>query len=149
MEDIPDELFYPATAEEIELLLETGLKPSDRKEVHLSKTAENALEAGRHRAGRPFLIRIDAAGAIGDGYLIKQAGTTVYTTREVPDRFLSAMEELNEELRVKYDEEEMATVGEGGGEASSQREGAEDGSGEMKGVGGDEQPEEGGEGGEE
>ncbi len=105
MDDIPDELYYPATIEEMELLLETGLKPSDRKEVHLSKTAENALEAGRHRASRPYLMAIDASSAIADGFLIKQAGTTVYTTKEIPDKYLRPLEDFNAQLKEKYAKE--------------------------------------------
>ena len=117
MDDIPDELYYPATIEEMELLIEAGLKPSDRKEVHLSKTPENALEAGRHRASRPFIIAIDAISAIADGFLIKQAGTTVYTTKEIPDKYLSPLEPFNATLRDKYEKEGPEPVEGGEGEA--------------------------------
>ena len=48
MKDIPDELYYPSTKEELDILLETGLKPTDRKLVHLSKTYDSAMEAGRN-----------------------------------------------------------------------------------------------------
>ena len=50
----------------------------------------------------PFIIVINASGAIADGYLIKQAGTTVYTTKEVPEKFLSTLQDYNEQLKEKY-----------------------------------------------
>ena len=46
-ENIPDSLYYPTTPEEADILLETGLKPSDRKMVHLSKTYDDALVRGQ------------------------------------------------------------------------------------------------------
>jgi putative RNA 2'-phosphotransferase len=128
MDDIPDELYYPVTAEELDLILEAGLKPSDRKEVHLSKTPENALEAGRHRVGQPLLIAVDTAAAISDGYLIKRAGTTVYTTKEVPDQYLRSMEELNRDLMDRYEVEKEQQVG-------KVQEAEKDGSGDKTGEG--------------
>src|SRR5256886_17313253 len=55
-EGIPDVLFYPTTEEESHLLMEAGLRPSDRKMVHLSATFEAALEAGRVRIAQPVIL---------------------------------------------------------------------------------------------
>ena len=52
-ENIPDRLFFPVTPDEAAIVLEVGLKPSDRKRVHLSKTAEDARAAGSVRTPRP------------------------------------------------------------------------------------------------
>jgi hypothetical protein len=80
-----------------------------------------------HRASRPFIIAIDASGAIAEGYLIKQAGTTVYTTREVPDRFLRPLEDYNEQLKERYaKEEEEKAAGKGAGEPDGGAEGPPD-----------------------
>ena len=48
-ENIPDRLYFPVTAEEAAIVLEVGLKPSDRRKVHLSKTAADARAAGKVR----------------------------------------------------------------------------------------------------
>ena len=48
---VPDFLYYPTTKEEKDILLETGLMPSDRKMVHLGKTVESAMVAV------PFIAR--------------------------------------------------------------------------------------------
>jgi putative RNA 2'-phosphotransferase len=99
-ENIPDHLYYPTTPEEADILLETGLKPSDRKMVHLSKTYNDALLAGRVRTGEPIILEIDAKGAIGDGIVIGQAGRTVFLAPEIPAECLSKAEPPVEEEEI-------------------------------------------------
>lgn len=91
--DIPPQLYYPTTEEEVEILLETGLKPADRKWVHLSLTWEAAHEAGSHRTESPIILEIDSEGAVDDGGIkIMKAGTTVFITTEVPPEYLHKAE---------------------------------------------------------
>ncbi|HEV8595067.1 MAG TPA: RNA 2'-phosphotransferase [Thermoplasmata archaeon] len=97
-ENIPDVLFYPCAEEEFTILTEAGLKPADRKMVHLSRTYEAALEAGRVKIPSPVILEIDAKAARSDGVVIMKAGKTVYLTREVPARFLHRGERVEEEL---------------------------------------------------
>jgi putative RNA 2'-phosphotransferase len=92
-ENIPDHLYYPATPEEADIILETGLRPSDRKMVHLSKTYQDALNAGKVRVESPIILEIDAVGAIGAGNVISQAGRTVFLAHEIPPEFLCKKEE--------------------------------------------------------
>ncbi|MDI6708178.1 MAG: RNA 2'-phosphotransferase [Candidatus Thermoplasmatota archaeon] len=89
---IPEKLYYPATDEECEIILETGIKPVDRKKVHLSKTKELALEAGKSRVERPVILEVDAKKACEEGIIIKRAGRTVYITDEVPGKYLKRVE---------------------------------------------------------
>lgn len=97
-EGIPDVLFYPTTEEESHLLKEAGLRPSDRKMVHLSATFEAALEAGRVRIAQPVILEIDAKAARSSGVVIHKAGKTVYTSKEVPGEFLRRSHRVEEEL---------------------------------------------------
>ncbi|MEM0128940.1 MAG: RNA 2'-phosphotransferase [Thermoplasmata archaeon] len=85
---IPDSLYYPVTAEEAPLVLEVGLKPSDRKKVHLSKTAEDARAAGSVRTPNPVLLEIDTRAARDAGLTILRAGKTVYLIDRVPPECL-------------------------------------------------------------
>lgn len=89
---IPDKLYYPTTAEEVDIVLETGLKPSDRKKVHLSKTYEDANTAGKVRTAAPIILEINSAKAIGSGIVIQKAGKTVYLVESVPPEFISKAE---------------------------------------------------------
>lgn len=95
---VPDVLFYPTTEEESRVLFEVGLKPSDRKMVHLSATYHAAIEAGRVRVKDPLILEIDAKSARESGVVIGKAGKTVYTTKEVPPEFLRRSELTEEEL---------------------------------------------------
>jgi putative RNA 2'-phosphotransferase len=92
-DNIPDILFYPTTEEEVEILLETGIRPSDRKKVHLSKTYEDAMTAGKHRVEAPIILSINAKELIDDGGIIQRAGKTVFITDTVPSKTLSRAEE--------------------------------------------------------
>lgn len=88
----PDKLYYPTTKEEVDIVLEVGLKPSDRKMVHLSKGIGDAVNAGRVRTPEPIILEVDARAAAEDGIIIKKAGRTVYLTSDVPPRYLSRIE---------------------------------------------------------
>ena len=92
-DSIPDRLYFPVTAEEASLVLEVGLRPSDRKKVHLSKTAEDARAAGSVRSPNPVILAIDAKRARDGGLVIMQAGKTVYLVDQMPPEFLSRWEE--------------------------------------------------------
>ena len=88
-DSVPDDLYYPVTEEEVELILERSLQPTDRKKVHLSRSYENALAAGLRRAESPIILKVDSYQARMDGILIQQAGKTVFITDEVPAQYLS------------------------------------------------------------
>lgn len=91
-DDIPDTLYYPASREEVDIILETGIKPVDRKKVHLSKTIDAAKIAGLHRVNHPVIIAVDAKRAIADGVVIKHAAKTVYVIDSVAPTYLSKLE---------------------------------------------------------
>lgn len=88
-DNIPDELYYPVTSEEAAIVLEVGLKPSDRRKVHLSKTAGDAHAAGAVRTPEPVILAVDTKKARAQGIVIMQAGKTVYLVDQVPAEFLS------------------------------------------------------------
>ncbi|MGI0130996.1 MAG: RNA 2'-phosphotransferase [Thermoplasmata archaeon] len=87
-ENIPDQLYYPVTEAEAAIVLEVGLKPSDRRKVHLSKTALDAHSAGSVRTPSPVLLEVDARRARADGIVIMQAGKTVFLVDRVPAEYL-------------------------------------------------------------
>ncbi len=91
-ENIPDELFFPVTPEEAAIVLEVGLKPSDRRKVHLSRTAADARAAGAVRTPEPVILEVDARRARADGIVIMQAGKTVFLTDQVPHDYLKRHE---------------------------------------------------------
>jgi putative RNA 2'-phosphotransferase len=92
-ENIPDELYFPVTPDEASIVLEVGLKPTDRRKVHLSRTSEDARAAGSVRTPEPVILSIDAKAARHDGIVIMQAGKTVFLADQVPATFLRRMGE--------------------------------------------------------
>ncbi|UCD93237.1 MAG: RNA 2'-phosphotransferase [Methanobacteriota archaeon] len=89
VDNIPDILYYPTTEEECPILLEIGLKPSDRKMVHLSHSYEDAMEAGKVRTDDPIILEVDTEKAQNQEVVIMKAGKTVYVTKETPPDCLS------------------------------------------------------------
>jgi putative RNA 2'-phosphotransferase len=89
---IPETLYYPTTVEEVDIVLETGLKPADRKKVHLSKTVRDAVNAGRVRTESPVILEVDTKAASEDGMIVQKAGKTVYLTNDVPAQYLKRIE---------------------------------------------------------
>jgi len=97
LDDLPDaeidEFFYPVTEEEMDIILESGLKPIDRKMVHLSGSIEKAIEAGRVRADDPLILKIDGKKAKADGVPIYKAGNDVYITDNIDAKYLSKVDD--------------------------------------------------------
>ncbi|MBX8635413.1 MAG: RNA 2'-phosphotransferase [Thermoplasmata archaeon] len=102
-DNIPELLYYPATEEEAPILLENGLKPADRRMVHLSKTSADAYNAGRVRTDKPTIIEIEASMMVKENVPIQRAGKTVFITKEVPAKYLRRMSD--EEIVVPDDSE--------------------------------------------
>ncbi len=108
-DDIPDKLYAPTTEKESELLLEGGIRPSDRTYVHLSGNYDSAVEAGAYRSDQPVILTVDAEAMIEDGKKIMEAGKGVYLTEEVEPEYLELSDEQpsDEEVEeIKEDEED-------------------------------------------
>ena len=100
---IPDLLFYPCSDEELEVLLETGIKPGGRRWVHLSKTVTAACNAGRVHHAHPLIIEVDTIQMQADGNTIFRAGTTVYLTEETPAEYCQLLPADNREYELLVD----------------------------------------------
>ena len=83
-DNIPDELYYPTTPEEADIILEAGLMPSDRSMVHLSLTYDDAFRAGSVRVEDPVILAIDCNKCFDEGYDIGKAAKTVFLCKQVP-----------------------------------------------------------------
>jgi len=98
---IPETLYYPTSKEETDIILETGLKPSDRKMVHLSKTYQDAMNAGKVRVEDPVILEVNAKRAVDEGVVIQRAGRTVFLVQDISSQYLKRAptpEEQTEEL---------------------------------------------------
>ncbi len=81
---IPEDLYYPTTPEEMDIILEVGIMPSDRSMVHLSRTYNDAYSAGSVRVEEPIILAVDTDACIAAGYEIGRAARTVFLCKKVP-----------------------------------------------------------------
>ena len=82
--NIPRYLYYPASEEEADIIMEEGLEPTDRAMVHLSATFEDALHAGEVRIEDPVILGVDTDRCAEEGVPIGKAAKTVYLCDRVP-----------------------------------------------------------------
>ena len=93
-------LYYPATEEEIDIILLSGLKPSERTLIHLSTTLEQAISAGRVHTDDPIILTIDVRKAMNDGVIIKKASPYICIAKEIPPKYISILGKASEIERV-------------------------------------------------
>jgi putative RNA 2'-phosphotransferase len=101
-DNVPEELYYPATDEEAELILEAGLMPTDRAMVHLSLTYDDAVTAGSVRSEDPVIIAVDTYACSEAGFPVGKAAKTVFLCEKVPAECLYLAEEPEDD----YDDED-------------------------------------------
>lgn len=83
----PAMLFHGTAADTVPAILIEGLKPGRRTKVHLSLDEETAVKVGQ-RHGKPFVLRVDAAGMHANGLPFWRAENGVWLTDHVPPQFL-------------------------------------------------------------
>ena len=81
----PPYLYKGVDADEVDVALAEGLKPSDRQYVHLSFDPDVAAQLGGRRGERGAVIRVDALRAHQGGVPFYDCGPTVLTPVVPPD----------------------------------------------------------------
>jgi len=84
-------LFYGASEEEADRILEIGLKPASQRYVHLSTTAEKAWHVATFRTGNPRVIQADAAAAQDEGVVMMTVNDDIVISETIPAKFLSIL----------------------------------------------------------
>jgi putative RNA 2'-phosphotransferase len=108
LDDLPeaqvDTLYFPVSEEELDLVLEAGLRPSDRNMIHLSATPDKAYSAGRVHIADPILLQVDVKASSDAGNFIFRAGKTVYITEAVESAHLSKFDDADtmEKLKAEF-----------------------------------------------
>jgi putative RNA 2'-phosphotransferase len=83
----PAVLFHGTATRFLETILQEGLKPQRRKQVHLSPDAATAEAVGR-RHGKPVVLTVDSHAMHQAGFTFFQADNGVWLTDHVPARYL-------------------------------------------------------------
>jgi putative RNA 2'-phosphotransferase len=81
-------LYYGASEEEADRILEIGLKPASQRYVHLSTTPEKAWHVATFRTGNPRVIQADAAAAQKEGVKMMVVNEDIVISDTIPSKFL-------------------------------------------------------------
>ncbi len=105
LDDLPeataDHLYFPVAEEELDMVLETGLRPSDRNMIHLSGSAEKAYSAGRVHMHDPIILSVDVGKANMGGNFIFRAGKAVYVTDAVEPECIAVFDDEDEMTSIR------------------------------------------------
>jgi putative RNA 2'-phosphotransferase len=81
-------LYYGASEEEADRIIEIGLKPASQRYVHLSTTPEKAWHVATFRTGNPRVIQADAARAQAAGVKMMTVNDDIIISETIPYQFL-------------------------------------------------------------
>ncbi len=84
-------LYYGASEEEADRILEIGIKSASQRYVHLSTTPEKAWLVATFRTGNPRVIQADAAAAQAEGVRMMTVSDDIVISETIPARFLSIL----------------------------------------------------------
>jgi len=84
----PVELYLGAARDIAQLALQNGLKPRDRRYIHLSASLDEARAVGERRDPAPAIIVVDAATAHAEGIRFYKSGP-LFLVENVPAKYLS------------------------------------------------------------
>lgn len=83
----PDQLYHGIAASSVEAVRAEGLKPTDRRMLHLSETAEEALAVAQRKIEQPVIVRILAREAHGAGAMFYRE-SKVFLVAHIPAPFV-------------------------------------------------------------
>ncbi len=89
-DEVPEKLYHATHPRNVKSILEKGLLPMRRIEVHMCERPEEALEVGRRHCSEPVLLEIDANKAEKAGIRIRKKGR-VYTADRIPPEFIKVV----------------------------------------------------------
>jgi putative RNA 2'-phosphotransferase len=84
-------LYYGASEEEADRILEIGLKSASQRYIHLSTTPEKAWHVATFRTGNPRVIQADAASAQKAGVKMMTVNDDIVISDMIPPEYLSML----------------------------------------------------------
>ncbi len=86
------ELYYGASREEVDILLEKGIRPIKQRYVHLSTSVEKAKEVASIHTEDPVLLVVNAEEARNDGVALLAATENIVLAEVIPAKYLRVMQ---------------------------------------------------------
>ena len=88
----PERLFHGTVARFLPSIMERGLTPGRRHDVHLSAAHETARAVGSRR-GDPVVLAVESGAMVRAGHVFRRAPNGVWLTAEVPAKFIAILDE--------------------------------------------------------
>jgi len=86
--DEVDYLYHGTRADVLPWILREGLKPMNRKYVHLSPSPEDAIIVAQRWRGKPVILKIEAKKFLEDGGKIFKASEKVFLAEFIPPQYI-------------------------------------------------------------
>ncbi|WNY26276.1 putative RNA 2'-phosphotransferase [Methanolapillus ohkumae] len=80
--------YYGVSPEEVDIILEQGIRPVKQKYLHLSTTLEKAIEVATVHTENPSIFKIDVKTAIDDGLNVMVVNNDILLTDEIPAEYI-------------------------------------------------------------
>ncbi len=87
------ELYYGASREEVDILLEKGIRPIKQRYVHLSTSVEKAREVASIHTEDPVLLVVNAEEARNDGVALLAATENIVLAEEIPAKYIKVVQD--------------------------------------------------------
>lgn len=92
----PPELFHGTAERFLDAILEDGLKPQSRQQVHLSTDAQSAIKVGQ-RHGKPIVLLIAAQKMAAKGFPFYRADNGIWLSDHIPPEFIQVFSSTSTE----------------------------------------------------
>lgn len=90
----PKVLYHGTSPDVLEAILAEGLKPMERKHVHLTRNTGTAYKTGRRHSHKknPVILEVNAEKMYEDGMKFYKLEQGLWLTKEVPPKYIKVME---------------------------------------------------------
>lgn len=85
--NVPNTLYHGTPKQNVDAIMEEGLQPMSREEVHLTDSIEEARAVGTRHSDSVVILSVDAA-SLQEFTTIDKRGDHIYTTPEVPPKYV-------------------------------------------------------------
>lgn len=89
----PEYLYHGTVAANVPSIMEKGLVPMSRNQVHLSFDMDTAMKVGARRKGEVVILRVAAHKMWEDGYQFWLSRNNVWLTEAVPPKYLEIIKQ--------------------------------------------------------
>jgi putative RNA 2'-phosphotransferase len=85
---VPDLLYHGTANSNVRSIMEDGLKPMNRQEVHMTDDKGEALNVASRHSSDNVLLVIDAKQMMDDNHTVVKRGDIIYTSSFVPPQYI-------------------------------------------------------------